>query len=70
MKLEFNVGIKFIFGYVEDVNHTGPVATWILSEELNDYLNLLHDKHIFKRGRKNNNSNKTKYFKFTQVKKL
>jgi len=70
MKLEFNIGMQFIFGYVEEVNKTGPIVTWQLSEELNDYLNLLHDKHILKRGRKNSNSNKIKYLKFTQVKKL
>lgn len=70
MKLKFNVGIKFIFGYVLDVNNIGPVATWQVCEELDDYLNLLQDRHIFKRGHKNHNYNKIIYDKFVKVKKL
>lgn len=67
MKLYFDLGMQYVFGYVEEVNSTGPVIAWQLVKQLNDYLQLLHDNGQMKWGRKYNNYNMKIFSKLVKL---
>jgi len=70
MKLKFNIGMRFIFGYAKEVNTSGPTSPWQISEEIKDYLNILHKCKLLKRGRKYDTYNVGIYKKLNDLKKL
>lgn len=70
MKLQFNMGMLYTFGYVEEVNTSGPIIDWHLSEELNGYILELLDKKITRHGRKYATYNITVFKKLNSLRKL
>ena len=70
MKLEFNIGIRFIFGYAEEANLMGPVYAWQVSSEFDEYLKFLHDENLMKWGSRHSEYNLSQFKKFTKLKKL
>jgi|GEM_PF-4843944 len=70
MKLRFNIGMRFIFGYIKEANDSGLRYPWQINEGLNDYLNILHVYKLLKRGRKYDTYNVGIYKKICELKKL
>jgi hypothetical protein len=70
MKLRFNIGMRFIFGYAKEATSSGPTYPWQITEEINDYLNILHVYKLLKRGRKYDTYNVGIYKKLNEIKKL
>lgn len=70
MKLKFNMGMRFIFGYGKEVNIDGPVAIWNVVGTMNRYLIELGRLNITKKGRRNNKYNMKQYIKFNTLKQL
>jgi len=70
MKLKFNIGMRFIFGYAKEAYASGPTYPWQISEEINDYLEILHKYKLLRRGRKYNTYNIGIYKKICELKKL
>jgi len=70
MKLTFNIGMQFIFGYTEKVNLVGPVYPWQVASEYNEYLEYLHDVDLMMWGDNFRAHNMHLFIILTNLKKL
>ena len=70
MKLIFNFGMRFIFGYGKEIHPQGPVYDWHVTEDISKYFDDLLAMKITIKGRKYNNHNVTQYIKFNTIKQL
>lgn len=70
MKLQFNIGMQFIFGYTDEVNSAGPTFDWRVAVESNDYLIKLLKDGITSKHPKDKPRNIANYNKLRTLKKL
>lgn len=52
MKLKFNMGMRYIFAYAEEINKDGPLMPWQLITEVNPYLLYMLKNKYTRKGRK------------------